>query len=322
MQSIHTPVVFIIFNRPDLTEKVFQQITRVKPQKLFIIADGARFTEEQEKCDRARKIVQQVDWNCKVITNFSDVNLGCRKRVSSGLDWVFSQVEEAIILEDDCLPTESFFYFCQELLDKYRDDKRIMHISGNNFRISGSNHLDSYYFSRLIFCWGWATWRRAWNYYDVEMNLWNEVKEKKLFMDLMTCQEELNVRYKVWEEVYKGNINTWDYQWQFSVLCQGGLSVTPNQNLISNIGFGENATHTKSQNSWLSNLPRFDLQFPLIHPKLMIRDIKADKIYFNKVYKSNKKTNTLKWFVKNVIQRIIKLFYINNMIITIYNFKF
>jgi hypothetical protein len=160
---VNTPIAFFIFNRPDTTARVFEAIRQAQPSKLLVVADGPRSTRpgEAEKCAATRAIIDQVDWECEVLTNYSDVNLGCRHRVSSGLDWVFEQVEEAIILEDDCLPHPTFFRFCEELLEWYRHDHRIVAISGDNFQNGHQSGEFSYYFSRYVHIWGWATWRRG-----------------------------------------------------------------------------------------------------------------------------------------------------------------
>lgn len=235
--SITTPIAFIIFNRPDLTEIVFEAIRQAKPNKLLVIADGPRFTEEAEKCNRARAVIQNVDWECEVLTNFSDINLGCKYRVSSGLDWVFSEVEEAIILEDDCLPTPSFFNFCQTLLEHYRHDERIMHICGNNFHPYSINDY-SYHFSLYNHIWGWATWRRAWKYFDVEMKTWQQCKKLSLFDSLWIDSYEKKYWIEIFDQVSANLVDTWDYQWTYACWSQSGLSVNPNTNLVSNIGFG------------------------------------------------------------------------------------
>jgi hypothetical protein len=279
MSYFETPVVFIIFNRPDLTEKVFAKIREVKPNKLFVIADGARFPKEQEKCDHARKVIEQVDWNCEVITDFSDINLGCKKRVSSGLDWVFSQVEEAIVLEDDCLPTESFFYFCQELLSKYRYDERIMMISGNNYP---NNHLKnnvSYFFSKYTLIWGWATWKRAWQYYDVELKNWNsEVLEKVVDARCINLLEK-DFRKLRFKQTFDGTINAWSPQWLYTCWSQNGLAILPKHNLVSNIGFRKDGTHTQ-ENNRLANLPTQDI-WQIKHPQFIYEDVKADAYLFD-----------------------------------------
>jgi hypothetical protein len=176
---METPIAFFIFNRPHLTQKVFDAIRQAQPKILLVVADGSRFdrADETELCAQTRAVIKQVDWDCQVLTNFSETNLGCKRRVSSGLNWVFETVEEAIILEDDCLPHPTFFPFCETLLDYYRHDSRIMNISGENFQFGRQRTQDSYYFSRYNHCWGWASWRRAWNNYDVEMQLWSVIKE-------------------------------------------------------------------------------------------------------------------------------------------------
>jgi hypothetical protein len=282
-----TPIAFIIFNRPDTTLKVFNQIREIKPSQLFVIADGARNYKEgeSEKCQQARKIIDLIDWECELSTNYSDVNLGCKKRISTGLDWVFSQVEEAIILEDDCLPDLSFFKFCEELLDKYRDDARIFAISGDNFQFGKQRTNYSYYFSLYNHCWGWATWRRAWQHYDVQMKLWETIRDRNLLNDIF--QNPFMARYwhHKFQEVYTGKIDTWDYQWTLGCWLQSGLTILPNLNLVSNIGFDHAAsTHTKNRNSPFANMPAETMQFPLQHPPFIIRDTQADNFTYRKMF--------------------------------------
>ena len=277
--SLHTPVAFLIFNRPDLTAQVFEAIRQAKPHKLLVVADGPRFSEEAEKCEKARAVIQQVDWECEILTNFSNVNLGCKRRVSRGLDWVFSEVEEAIILEDDCLPTPSFFTFCQTLLEYYRHDERIMHISGNNFQFGQSRSEYSYYFSKYNPIWGWASWRRAWKHYDVEMKTWEEFKVSKIINSVHTDTYEQNYWLNIFEEVDKGLIDTWDYQWTYVCWSQGGLCIIPDVNLVSNIGFRSDGTHTTTE-SYLSNLPKADI-WEIKHPPFVLSHREADAYTFD-----------------------------------------
>ncbi|MEH2342467.1 MAG: glycosyltransferase family 2 protein [Nostoc sp.] len=283
-----TPVAFLIFNRPDTTAEVFAAIRQAKPPKLLVVADGPRNDRpgEAEKCVATRAIIEAVDWECEVIKNYSDTNLGCKKRVSTGIDWVFRQVEEAIILEDDCLPNPTFFNFCEEMLERYRNDNRVMHISGCNYGITGSIVEHSYYFSKMTGGWGWATWRRAWQWNDVDITFWPElVKQTELLRSIFSTNKELEVRLKNWQDVYDGNRDTvWDYSWHLSCISQGGLSIKPNQNLVSNIGFGVDATHTKSTISHLANLQTESMLFPLKHPIFMLYDSGADKRYFQTMY--------------------------------------
>ncbi len=284
-----TPVALIIFNRPDTTAKVFEAIRQAKPPQLLVVADGARSDrpEEAEKCLAARSIIEGVDWECEVLTNYSDVNLGCKQRVSSGLDWVFANVEEAIILEDDCLPDPSFFPFCEELLNYYRHDQRIMVISGDNFQFGNKRTNDSYYFSRYNHCWGWASWRRAWQHYDVEMKLWPKIRDENWLQSIFKESRSINYWREILQATYEGEINTWDYQWTFACWLQNGLTVLPNINLISNIGFGADSTHTEQVDNSFANLPVENMSFPLDHPQFIIRDTQADRFTQNEHFSLN-----------------------------------
>ncbi len=279
--QLKTSVVFIIFNRPETTKRVFTEIAKAKPPKLLVIADGPRadHPDDVEKCAAVRAIIDGVDWDCEVLTNYSDVNLGCKLRVSSGLDWVFDTVEEAIILEDDCLPHPTFFQFCEEMLERYWDDGRVMHIGGNNFLCTRKNLEYSYYFSMYSHIWGWATWRRAWKYYDIEMKLWPTIRDNEWMQSIFDDKQYANHRKKIWDNTYNGKIDTWDYQWLFAVLTQNGVSILPKMNLISNIGFGKYATHTQKDGKLRADLQTSGVEFPLIHPLFMVRDAIADGNY-------------------------------------------
>lgn len=311
--SLSTPIAFLIFNRPDSTEKVFEAIRKAKPSKLLVVADGPRANRpgEAEKCASARKIVNQVDWDCQVLTNFSDINLGCKTRVSSGLNWVFSEVEEAIILEDDCLPTQSFFPFCQILLDYYRHDERIMHIAGTNFQPSSRTNY-SYYFSKYNTYWGWASWRRAWKYYDIEMKQWEEMKNLDLLDSIYDDSYEKIFWLDTFDKTYNDFINSWGYRWTYSCWLQNGLSIIPNANLVSNIGFGDEATHTNEPTSY-ANLPTTDI-WEIKHPPFMVRHRLADIYTFDHVNggKYMKKYSPLESMIRlkllPIKRQIMKLF--------------
>ncbi|HSW64341.1 MAG TPA: hypothetical protein VLH56_13695 [Dissulfurispiraceae bacterium] len=278
--SFQTPVAFIIFNRPDTTERVFKEIARARPPKLLVVGDGARVNRpgEAEKVAAARAIIQRVDWDCEVLTNFSEVNLGCKRRVSSGIDWVFEQVEEAIILEDDCLPDPTFFRFCQEMLERYRHDQRIGMISGDNFQFGNRRNDDSYYFSKYTHIWGWASWRDRWaGSYDVTMAKWPRIRDEGWLADMVGTPREATYWQKIFERVHRGEIDTWDYQWCFANWVEGRISVMPAVNLISNIGFNRSdATHTGGE-SELANLDRVPMSFPLAHPPGVFKNIQADR---------------------------------------------
>ncbi|MBE8995547.1 glycosyltransferase family 2 protein [Microcystis aeruginosa] len=280
--QLTTPVAFLIFNRPDTTARVFEAIRQAKPPKLLVVADGPRLdkSDDIEKCKAARAVIERVDWDCEVLKNYSDLNLGCRKRVSSGLDWVFSTVEKAIILEDDCLPHPSFFRFCQELLEHYQNDERIMSIIGCNFQFGRQRTKYSYYFSQINLIWGWATWRRAWHYYDSDMSLWREVKQDNLLKYILRDPQEVKYWTKIFQRTYDEDINSWGYRWILSCFLQHGLAVTPNRNLVSNVGFGVNATHTTNDSSPINSVNVEAMEFPLCHTPYMIPHIDADKFTY------------------------------------------
>lgn len=275
--TITAPVALIIFNRPELTAKVFESIRQARPSTLIVIADGPRTGKkgEAETCSAARAITENVDWECRVIRHYADENMGCRNRVASGLDLVFDEFDRAIILEDDCLPEASFFRFCEELLERYDSDHRVAAISGDNFLFGNHNLEDSYYFSRYPHVWGWATWRRAWKHYDVEMKSWPQMCDQNWLPQLLQNRAAATFWQDVFQTVYEGRIDTWDYQWTYACWKQNGLTVLPRTNLISNLGFGIDATHTKRQ-SHFSNMAVAPLAFPLQHPLQVARDEQAD----------------------------------------------
>jgi hypothetical protein len=285
--QLTTPIAFLIFNRPDTTARVFEAIRQAKPPKLLVVADGLRpdRADDIEKCKAARAIIDKVDWDCAVLTNYSDVNLGCKSRVSSGLNWVFDTVEEAIIIEDDCLPHPSFFRFCQELLDYYRDDKRIMAISGDNFQFGRKRTEYSYYFSRYNHIWGWASWRRAWQYYDLKMKLWQEISDGSWLESILGETQAVKYWTKIFQTAYDNKVDSWDYGWIFACWIQNGLTILPNVNLVSNIGFGADATHTSRAIQSVVNNPVREMSFPLQHPPFITRHFEADRFTWENIYR-------------------------------------
>ena len=276
--QLKIPVVLIIFNRPEPTKRVFEIIRAARPSQLYVVADGPRedHPKDAEKCTAARAIVDGVDWKCVVFTNYADNNLGCKRRVSSGLDWVFNQVEQAIILEDDCLPHPSFFHFCQELLDRYKNDNRVMLISGDNFQPIQDQSVFSYYFSRYPHIWGWATWRRAWKKFDVNMKSWPSFRNGGWLEYILENRQDLIYWEEIFNKTFNGEIDSWAYALLFSCWSQSLLAISPTFNLVSNIGFGIDATHTTGVNK-LANMEIFPADFPLKHPPFVIRDVDADR---------------------------------------------
>lgn len=278
-----TPVLFVIFNRPETTKKVFEAIRKYQPLELYIAADGSRANKpgEKEKCEEARKITEKIDWPCKVKRLYRDKNLGCKMAVSGAITWFFKNVEEGIILEDDCLPNPSFFTFCAKMLELYRNDKRVMCISGDNFLPRSMQNTNGYYFSKYVHIWGWASWRRAWKNYDVGMGDWHTVKKTKMLNKYFDNFIESIYWKTIFNATYNGKIDTWDYQFMYHVWKNNGLSLVPNANLISNIGFSQGALHTKNVDPILSNREtrKLDLDFK----KLKVVPNKNADIYEKKI---------------------------------------
>jgi len=273
-----------LFNRPELTARVFAEVARAKPSKLLLIADGPRNEQERVRCKQARKVVERIDWNCEVSHNYSDVNLGCRKCMSSGIDWVLCQVEEAILLEDDCLPDPTFFRFCSELLGRYGEDERVMMISGDNFQRGRRRTPHSYYFSRIPHIWGWATWRRAWRHYDASLRQWPDLRDTD-FLDRLFENPQFAPAYRrIFDETTAGHIDTWDHQWAFAFWLNNGLCVLPEVNLVTNLGFGPEATHTRNAASPDSAIPLKPMRFPLDHPPTMLPCVEADQFTLDSIF--------------------------------------
>jgi hypothetical protein len=276
--KLNTPVALLIFNRPDTTERVFNAIAEARPPKLLVVADGPRPQRdgEAELCAQTRAIINRVDWDCDVITEFADSNMGCKRRVASGIDWIFEQVEEAIILEDDCLPDPSFFRYCEEMLTRYRDNERVGMVSGGNLQFGWQRGSGSYYFSKYTHIWGWASWRRAWKHYDRDLTLWPAFRDQGLLTQFFETPGEQEYWRNSFQWVHEGSLDTWDVSWTFTAITHGMLQVVPNVNLISNIGFGANATHTHVVGVH-ANMPTQPIEFPLVHPMFVLADIEADR---------------------------------------------
>lgn len=305
--SLETPIAFLIFKRPDTTQKVFEVIREMQPKRLFVVADGPRSDRpgEADQTTATRAIIERVDWDCEVLKNYSEVNLGCAKRVSSGLDWVFSQAEEAIILEDDCVPDLTFFRFCEESLARYRHDERMMSISGQNVQFGRTQTKDSYYFSRYHHCWGWATWRRAWEHFDFDMVHWPEIREQNFLQDLFCDPTAARFWHQTFQATYDGVIDSWANRWMLACWLQNGLSILSKNNLVSNIGFGIGSTNTKNRVKKVNlyaSMPTKKVEFPLKHPQFIIRNTQADNYTQKTLYSQN----TFKWFKKQVRHKLKK----------------
>lgn len=276
--KFETPILFLIFNRLDTTKKVVAILREIKPSNIYIAADGARLNNkgEQEKCSAVREyVLNNIDWECKVKTLFRAHNLGCGKAVSKAISWFFENVDQGIILEDDCLPNLSFFSFCQTLLSVYKDNHRIMHIGGHSIGTFKEKDDEDYFFSAYNHIWGWATWRRAWNKYTFSMTgLDTFISSKKLEQYF---RSKIEIEY--WTNVLRDakRIDTWDFQWTYSVWNNNGISILPTKNLVQNIGFGDDATHTKTIDTILINPKLGDLCGELLHPCKIEINFKKDR---------------------------------------------
>lgn len=282
---LNSAVLFLVFNRPEVTLQVFEAIRKARPPRLYVAADGPRAGREgeAERCAEVRSIATAVNWPCEVKTLFREKNLGCKRAVSGAISWFFEQEEQGIILEDDCLPNQDFFYFCQELLNRYAADERVWVITGDNFQNGIKRGEASYYFSRYNHVWGWASWRRAWAKADMEIRFWPEwgaSRDWKLFWP-----DSVTRRYwgKIFDQMHRGVIDTWDYPWTASVWYHGGLTATPSVNLVANIGFGVDATHTTSIDGPLAGMATHTL-VSLTHPNMVQQDMVADRYVFDHVF--------------------------------------
>ncbi len=288
---MRSPVLFLVFNRPETTAMVFEHIRAAMPPKLYVAADGPRSSHkgDLEACNQVRRIVSQIDWPCEVKTLFQEKNLGCKLGVSTGIGWFFDHETEGIILEDDVLPVASFFPYCDELLETYRYDDRIRMISGSNLVASKFECQDSYFFSNIPLIWGWASWRRSWQQYDVDIRKWRKWDYDGGLKKIFPSSPLVTSYWRdAFNRVVKGELNTWDYQLIFSQWCYGGLTIIPAHNLTNNLGYGVNATHT-SQNKpkCLLDSPPTELTFPLIHPSNIQTNKGIDQLIFQHVHEIN-----------------------------------
>jgi len=273
---LNTAVLFLVFNRLDTAKQVFEAIRTAKPPRLYIAADGARGSREgeAEKVKAIRDyVLSNIDWKCEVKTLFRDQNLGCKYAVSSAIDWFFENEEMGIILEDDCLPSQSFFWFCEELLERYKDDMRVWHISGDNFQNGIKRGDGDYYYSKYNHVWGWASWSSRWKLYDVELD---SIIDTKFLEKTFENKKTLKQWTKTFQTMKGKGVDTWDYQWTFSMWHNDGLAILPNVNMISNVGFGVDATHTTG-NSEFSKLLAHELVL-INHPLNIEKNFEADEL--------------------------------------------
>jgi hypothetical protein len=291
---MQTAVLLILFNRPETTRQVFEVLREVKPRKLFVAADGPRPGKEgeAENCAAARAIVSEVDWDCELKTLFRDKNAGCGRGPSEAISWFFEQVEEGIILEDDCLPDPGFFRYASELLERYRNEERIFLVSGTNFFADQSKKSNSYFFSQYAGIWGWATWKRAWKHFNFSVPEWSDKLTREKVLGKLKKEERELFNYEL-TRILDGKLAAWDFQWWFYRLLNDAVGTVPNRNQVTNIGFGPDATHTMDPESQLANLPVESLSWPLEHPDNLTIDKKYERQYYNSFFRREKRAMRL-----------------------------
>ena len=297
------PIVVFIYRRPYLAAQVFEQIRRVKPTKLYVIADGPQNEDVRQACQETRALFSdsQIDWDCQIIRNFSDTNMGLCKRIQSGLGHVFESEDSAIILEDDCLPNESFFGFCRKMLDAYKDDKRIGAVAGSNFFQQDYISDTPYFFSRVFQCYGWATWSDRWSLYDANIHKWHGWKNRQLIQYITGSAIAAKSRMQEVRALENDRVQSWAYKFALSLLLHSMQCIIPRNNMVSNIGSGIDSTNSLSQNEPFSLLPttEMDLNF----------EVKQDlmppcEIYDSLFFKSQQK-------LRRFHKKLFNLIYIN-----------
>jgi hypothetical protein len=301
-KPLNTAVLLITYKRLDTTKKVFEAIKKSKPKNIYISSNCGKNKEEVKKVIEVRAYLEEnIDWECKVSKLYRTKHLSAKLSISGAIDWFFENEEMGIILEDDCLPNQSFFWFCEELLERYKDDMRIWHVAGNNFHFGWKRDDDySYYFGGIYgSIWGWASWRNRWNKYDVEMKHYDEVTHKKYLENCYGGSEAVKARIVDFEDIKEG-LDTWDYQWVYTRWINNGLTIVPIVNLVKNLGFGEHATHTRSATDKRADMKCFDIELPLKHPDFVIRDVISESKFY-KAFQKPSLINKCKKIVKKLL---------------------
>lgn len=303
-QSLNTAVLFLVFNRLDTTKQVFEAIRQAKPPRLYVAADGARANKagEAEKVNAVRDfIIQSIDWKCEVKTLFREQNLGCKYAVSGAITWFFENEQQGIILEDDCLPSQSFFWYCEELLEKYKDDKSVYLVSGDARGAESFDMQEDYGFCKYPLIWGWASWARAWKDYDPELTDWPAQRET-LLNSISDYKPTVTFWHNVFDQMYNKKVDTWDYQFSYLLLKNKGKSIVPKVNLITNVGFGVDATHTFSADSEAANRQRYEIKIPLTHATSFESETKINNFYDRKEFSSRS-------LIERVINKLSRLIF-------------
>ena len=308
--TFSTPILLIAWRRPKETKEVIESLKIIKPKKLFISCDGAR-DHNKEECEKVKKtqeiLRKNINWDCEVKWKISEKNLGCKIGVTNSINWFFSNVKEGIILEDDIIAHDDFFQYCQILLEKYRNDKRVWCISGSNNQDNIKRGEGSYYFGKVPLIWGWATWRDRWDKYDINLSKWPEIKSASILDSIFSDNLQKKYWYSIFENFYKFGVpDTWDYAWVLTCLINNGLTAIPNKNLIRNIGFNLDATHTKWPINKVNKVS--GIGGSLVDPKFIVCDLEAEKYQFDFFFGGFSKRMRRNPFlrIKNKFNRIFK----------------
>ena len=296
-----TPVAVIIFNRPDKTKLLYKNLNIYKPDTLFIISDGPRknILNDKEKVKKTREVFKNISWKCKVLTNYSEKNLGTRDRIVSGINWVFQKVEEAIILEDDCIPSKEFFPFMEQMLNKYRANLKIGSVCGSNHFNFKQKNKESYFFSKYQNCWGWATWKNRWQKFDNNLKTLDRAKKNKLLKLYLGSYRAYLYWHWILDKVKNKKIDSWAYIWAYTGFIKKYFHIIPKKSLIKNVGYDSSATHTKKLKDKLKVSSNFKFRFPLIHPSKITVNNYYDQCCEDKIYSKSLKSR-LSWVLKNL----------------------
>ena len=297
------PILFLVFNRPEQTQRVFERIRSIRPPRLYVAADGPRpsRSDDEHRCRQVRAIVSDVDWSCETFTLYRDSNLGCALAVSRALDWFFSSEKEGIVVEDDCLPDPSFFKFCTQMLARYRHNTRIGQICGFNLLPESSPQESDYFCSHFGWSWGWASWSRVWSDYDLKMSGWSRFKAQGLHHQYPFYPERVRLFDETSQAAWR---ESWDYQWHYRLAAEGLLSLIPRNSLIENIGFTKDATHTSRSDALRSRqASSLDFRHQLRHPEFLM----PDPIYEKRLIRAAHKGSWKAW-LRRLAKKILSSF--------------
>jgi len=285
--GFRTAVAFFVYRRPHLARLAFASIRRSRPKRLYFIADAPKDSSDVESCALSRELLGEIDWDCEVRSQLAERHLGCARRIASGVTWVFEQEDRAIFIEEDCIAAQSFFPFCDELLERYASVRSVMMLTGFNLLLEWKPAEGSYSFSHLGSSWGWATWRRAWAHFDCNLEAWTQDARDQV-RSLLENDDVFAERARLFDKVAKSRLDSWAVPWNLACLLRGGCCIVPSVNLIQNVGFGDDSTHYKSQKDPNFGVPPSAMIFPLSHPPQVCVDRELDGLWNRKATGANK----------------------------------